>query len=459
MNDHNWLQAIARYDADIHDWSSSRGGAHELSQVLKEQTAADPIRFARLSLRLSATTNSAYTTAILMGLHEADVPLDQTDDFFDCVRYIARLGHTDSDRWLGWALQRHLASVPIDIVELIRDRALNASDPVDDRATVTSDEGTPGERLQMNGMNSARGSLAESLGNMLVYDSDGTRTAVVAPALPALASDPVVSVRGQVAHTISASLRFQREAAVAAFAILIDTDDSILTVLHVRRLMMYIGNGGDAATLRPVLQRMLRSDNVKVRQCGGELAVFAALQWDLTAPLYEVLDGTDSAMRKGAAEGCAIKVTNTRNLTLAMSTLSALFDDPSEEVREAAAQVARHLRQQPLQRVKSMLRALIDSSAYEAATPQLFITLQNAPDRVDALALRAAQRFIEVSGEAAGDIRTGAAGKAHYVSDLVIRGLAQAREPGERAQLLDVVDGLMRAGAYGVDEAVDEAGR
>jgi hypothetical protein len=56
-------------------------------------------------------------------------------------------------------------------------------------------------------------------------------------------------------------------------------------------------------------------------------------------------------------------------------------------------------------------------------------------------------------------MRTGAAGHARYVSDLVIRGLAQAREPRERSALLDVIDGLMKVGAFGVERAIDEAGR
>ena len=103
--------------------------------------------------------------------------------------------------------------------------------------------------------------------------------------------------------------------------------------------------------------------------------------------------------------------------------------------------------------------ALIDSAAFEAAVPQLFLTLEHAPDEVGALALRSSQRFIQVFGAAAGDVRTGAAGDTHYVCDLVIRGLAQSQDPAERAALLDVVDELMKVGAYGVDEAVNNAGR
>jgi hypothetical protein len=106
-----------------------------------------------------------------------------------------------------------------------------------------------------------------------------------------------------------------------------------------------------------------------------------------------------------------------------------------------------------------VLLALIDSAAFEAAVPQLFLTLEHAPDDVGALALRSAQRFVQVFGPAAGDLRTGAAGDTHYVCDVILRGLAQSQDPAQRANLLDVVDELIKVGAYGVDEAVNNAGR
>ncbi|RMI27811.1 hypothetical protein EBN03_32725 [Nocardia stercoris] len=55
-----------------------------------------------------------------------------------------------------------------------------------------------------------------------------TRTELVAPHLAELASDPVLSVRACVAHTIAACLRHARPTAYAAFARLIDADDLLL---------------------------------------------------------------------------------------------------------------------------------------------------------------------------------------------------------------------------------------
>lgn len=57
------------------------------------------------------------------------------------------------------------------------------------------------------------------------------------------------------------------------------------------------------------------------------------------------------------------------------------------------------------------------------------------------------------------DIRTGAAGDAHYISDLVVRGLAQTRDRQRITALLDILDRLLELGVYGVDRAIDGAVR
>ncbi len=459
MTDDNWLQAMAKHDVDKTNYTTFTGGARELAHLLQQLTKTDPLRFARLAVRLDADTNASYGDAILLGLGESEaVAPDDRELIFAAVRHLASLGQPSNDRWFGHALRPYLKDVPLDLVEVIRDRAVAASDPVADRDE-SDTERHPGERLRSEGINSARGSAAEDLGNLLVFDVDGSRTAAVEPVLDQLATDPVLSVRSQAAHTIAASLRFARPSAVAAFSKLVDADDSLLASEFVRRLMMYVGNGGDIDLVLPLIERMIGSERDSVRRCGGALAVVAALDWSAREFLNRVMKGTDTSARRGAAEAAAARLTSSRDAGLAAETLRTFFDDEDEDVRKAAAQVAPNLRGEALGPFESVLTSLIESASFEAAIPQLFLTLEHAPDEVGTLALRAAQRFIEVFGSSAGDTRTSAAGDAHYVSELVIRGLAQSRDPAERAALLDLVDELMRVSSYGVNEAVDSAGR
>ncbi|MFC8304843.1 hypothetical protein ACFUCV_14300 [Specibacter sp. NPDC057265] len=459
MTDDQWLRALTRYNSDETNWGNFTGGARNLSHVLREQVATDPNRFARLALRLAPEHHASYADAFLMGFADADRSDETAPLIYDAVRHIASLGHDGVDRWLGNALQRYYRDVPLDLVKLLCDRALQSLDPEDDRPIFTreGDDGRSAADMHSNGINTARGSLAETLGDLLIYDVDGARTDLIRPHLDALATDSVIFVRSCVAYMLAAALRHARPDGIAAFEKLIDTDDRILAAGMVQRLMLYIGNV-DPEIIDPVIQRMLASQDDEVREAGGRLAAFAALEWDRPELMKQVLEGSVRT-RKGAAEICANRVDRTSNTELAMSALIGLLNDDDDEVLGAAANVAPHLRERPLRPFTHLLTALIDSPAYGHATPQLLITLQHAPDKVDELILKASEQFISDFGSDARDFRTSAAGDAYYISELVVRGLAQSRNKIHRAGLLDVLDSLLELGIHGVDQAIAETER
>ncbi|WP_228545900.1 NACHT domain-containing protein [Microcella flavibacter] len=454
MTDEQWLRAMARYDSDETNWSTFTGGPRELSHVLRAAVAADPVRFAKLALRFTPELNGAYADGILMGLADSERSDEAAPLVYDAIRYIATLGHEGADRWLGGALRRYLPEVPLDLVELILNRALHSLDPGDDSPLFTRDgnDGRGAADMRSNSINTARGSLVEALGDLLVYDSDGRRTELVRPHLQELASDSVVFVRSSVAHTLAAALRYARADAVAAFQRLIEADDRILAASLVPRLMIYIGNV-EPAIVDPVIERMLASSDEEVLEEGGRIAAFAALEWNRPHLMTRVLAG-DARTRKGAAEVCVNRIDHTSNLELAGSTLRSLMQDDEAVVREAASGLASHLRDHPLRPFADLLDALIASPAFEQAMPQLLITLQRAPDKVDELVLKAAQQFLAVFASDASDIQTSAAGDARYVSQLVVRGLSQSGDKTHRARLLDVLDSMLELGAYGVEEVL-----
>lgn len=459
MSNDQWLKAMTKHNADRTNLSNFTGGARELAHVLREQAKADPKRFALLALELTSDFNPAFADGLLMGLADAERADNAAPLIYDAVRHLASHGHDNVDRWLGNALRRYYRDVPIDLVELLLERAIQAPDPEDDSPIFTrdGDDGRSAADMHSNAINTGRGSLAEALGDLLVYDANGERTELVRPNLNTLASDPVLYVRSSTAHVLAAALRHARSDAVLAFKKLIDADDRLLAAGMVQRLMIYIGNV-DPDVVTPTIQRMLASTDGEVREAGGALAAFAGLEWGRPDLLTKALEG-DALTRKGTAEVCANHVDRTSNAALASATLTKLMTDEDDDVRQTVASVAPHLRNQKLRPFADMLSALIDSPAYDHATPQLLLTLQHAPDKVDDLVLKASQRFISVSGSEAGDIRTGAAGNAHYVSELVVRGLAQSRDRSHRAALLDVLDDLLELGVYGVEDAIAKAER
>lgn len=458
MSNAQWLRAMAKHDSDDRDMGSEVGGARELAQQLQARTAEDPARFAGLAMQLTPETNPAYPSAILWGFGEASIGVETHHAVFEAIRHVTGLGLHECDSRLGWAVRNLYAEVPLDIVEMVLDLALHASDPVDNAPVfVRKDNNQPGRDLFQNGINTTRGSLAETLGDLLIHDPDGTRTDLVAPRLVELASDPILSVRACVAHTIAACLRHARPTAYAAFRRLIDVDDLLLASDRVESLMIYIGNA-DPEVVDPVIVRMLSSTDAEVLTAGGRMAAFAALQWRRPALMERALT-SDVPVRRGMAEVCAARVDRSADSGLVLSTLGRLMHDEDDEVRKQVGTLAGNLRGEDLRPYAQFLAELIASPSYVHATPQLLITMQEAPDRVDDLVDLAAHRFLDIHGEDVADLRTGAAGDAHYISDLVVRGLAQTRDQGRITVLLDMLDRLLELGVYGVDRAIDGAVR
>jgi hypothetical protein len=129
LSDEQWLAAMNQYSTD---YATLRGGALELSQVLKTQAMAEPARFARLALRLDGQAHPAYSQAILIALADTKEAIDRAL-VFDVIRHIASLGYEEHQDWLGWPLRQYLDDeIPDDVVEVILDRALHATSPTED---------------------------------------------------------------------------------------------------------------------------------------------------------------------------------------------------------------------------------------------------------------------------------------------------------------------------------------
>ena len=462
MTNDQWLSAMRTHGSDVINFATFTGGAHELANVVRAETVKDPARFARLAFQLTPAFHPSYANAVLEGLGQTEASVESTL-VFELVRYIAAFTSTENDKALSLSLRRHLDSdMPDDIIEIVLNRALHAADPVEELWSKVA-PGSGGKTffsgdIYRNGINSARGQAAITLGDLVVYDGDGHRTRLVADSLGQLAEDPSVAVRSCVAHLLAAALRHACEEAVAAFGLLIAADDRLLATRPVIDLMIYIGMG-KPEVIEPAIHRMLDSSFDDVREAGGLLAAYAGLQFGLGDLLQAVRDSDDAAMRKGAAEFCARNLTQTADAGAASAALRQFFVDEDAEVRDAAAQVAAALRNQALRPYSDLLGALIASSAFADALPQLLITLRAAPDRIDDLFLQCTQRYVEVFAGEAGNISTSAAGEAQGITQLTLRAYAQASDLEVRRPILDLIDRLLLIDAVGAQDAVDRAER
>ena len=311
-----------------------------------------------------------------MALADTQEPIDPAL-VFDAIRHIASLGLDEYQDWLGWPLRRYLDDeIPDDIIEIVLDRALHATSPAEDGwAGHDGGRSAYGGDIFNDGFGSARGQSAMILGDLVIHDATGHRTALVTPSLPRLATDPSVAVRSCVAHLLAACLRHARGEAVGAFQRLILTDDRLLTTRQVLDLMAYIG-WGEPEVIEPVIERMLGSTYAEVREAGGWMAAFAGLDLGLAHLLATARAGQDAHIRKGAARLCAHRLPHTSDATAAVAALEQFFSDEDTEVRKAAAEIAGVLRGQALQPYAAMLTKLIASSAFSDALAHLLITLR-----------------------------------------------------------------------------------
>jgi hypothetical protein len=458
MNDEQWLGAIAKHAGERTDWNSFTGGAQEMARVLEQETINDPARFVVLGMQLNVTSHPAYLDAILHGLRQT-AEIDPSL-VFDFMRHVASLGRPDHDRWLPNALTGRLAEeVPDDVIGLILDRALHSPDPADE---AWQREGWGGEKIYRgdpfsHGINSARGSAALTLGDLLVHDADGHRTTRIEPSFEALASDPSVAVRSCVAHPLAAGLRHARPSVVKVFRLLVDAPDELLATRPVEELMVYVGFS-DSEVIEPVIERMLGSAIDEVREGGGRLAAFAGLEFE-SGLLADAVISEDRDIRKGAATICAHRLPVTADATAASDALKQFIDDPDNEVRDAAAEVAGALRDRLLAPHDELIHALLASGAFPDALPQLLITLEQSIERVDGLILATTRRFIDVFGGELSSISSRAAADARHVGELILRAYNQAPDSEARAATLDLIDELLAQAAYDLARLVGEAER
>jgi hypothetical protein len=458
MTDEQWLGAMRKHADDEGHWRTFelRGGAYELSHVLKAATEREPERFALLALTLDASYNRHYLEAILMGLGDTQVGV-APDLVFAALRHAAAVG--GQDRWIAQPLKAVLEEdVPADIVELVLARALGVRDlahldATDVAAEEPSDMGDP----FTSGLNTSRGGNVYALTRLVAYDRDGSRAAIVMPYLDRLATDPSPEVRACVAELVWVALRWDRDAALSAFETLVrDRAPALLTSDAFGRLMFAV-IVTDVERALPLAEEMRVSPDADMCEHGAQFLTLAAVEASRPELLPRVLDRNDPVPRRGAAYILAARLRWSADPAVA-DALIGLFEDDDEKVREAAATFAGNIRGESLARFRPVITAFIASPAATDLT-QLLLTLEHAPEPEHALILQLAHQMVDREGGALGDVRTSAAGDARHLTQLVLRSYSLTDDPEQRRVLLDVVDRLLEVGAYGIADAIDEMRR
>jgi len=455
MTDEQWRTALARYD-DEHGRDRSdflKGGAHQLSSVLEQRTAADPVRFARIALTLPDDTHPYYFDAILRGVgaSEHSVPLDLTDDL--CARCHA-LPDRPCGTWIGGPILKHAdEELPETLVALLAWYATEARYLEPDRVM---DGGA--EELLQQGLNSVRGSAAGTIAQLIYARKDNF--ARLRPAVEALANDDAMAVRAMAARIPLALLRYHRDDALALFEALVDgADEGLLASHHVQDFLRYRA-AVDFARLRPIMEGMVRSELSDVRSAGAAWITLAALSEADAHELARACLAGSEQERLGAARVYAGNLTLARYRGRCEDALRTLFDDDSAEVRKAASAALTRLDDAALGEFEPLAQEFLGSRAAADDDGQVLLMLTTTKARVPELAVNACEEIIHRLGPDAGDVRTTAARLAGQIIEILIRAYADSDgAPTLRERALDLVDLSLRLNIYGAHRALQEHDR
>ena len=459
MSDANWLRSISKYDRDRDHIGKDRrlyGGAFELSRLLESETEGDPERFAKLALSFTEETNRYYFDAVLQGLRRAEVAKDKV---FDVVRHFFGLQAKPGARWMSDAIVKYVAEdVPEDILGIIGWLVTEADDPETDAEAEDWSEDSPEDERPGNYLNRAintvRGSAADDIGYLLHAEAD--RVPFFAPYLERMVADPTVTVRSTVAHALLGLFAHDEQLALDLFVRLCEIEnDALLATRHVDSFL-YHGNRNHFAQLSAIVKRMLDSQVATVREAGARHACLAQFSDPAAATLAAGCVTGDEAQRKGAAIIAASNVFNAECREFCESALLGFFDDPSEDVLDAAARCFLHAKGRDLEDVQDLIRAFLASKSFPEKGEFLIMGLKGSTGDLGGVIVEVCEAVL-LALEASPDEPFGRLHLAtRDLAELVFRAYAQSHDPDYRGQCLDMIDGFVASQAYGVTKQLGE---
>ena len=290
MTDEQWLRAMAKYRGEdrflvVDDFL--KGGALELARVLQSHVEKEPERFARLALRFPADAHHTYNFHFLSGLKTAAIAND-------LKLAVCRKAYADSRDKCGGAIAGVLGGfkdpLPDDAVAMLDWLATQHPEPEqEDWRIMAGDKPYYGGSIHDNGINVIRGQAAGAIQNLIVQDS--TYLQRFETTLLHMIEDPSASVLSCVAGTLRAVAYHNMPLALSLFGRMNLSEDRLLATTHVYQLI-WSALREHFAQVRPLVERMLRSNEPEAVLAGARLAAIAALHHADAAHLeFEAFEG------------------------------------------------------------------------------------------------------------------------------------------------------------------------
>ena len=462
MTNEQWLRAIQTYDSEERrDWWThpERGGALELARMLEETVKQEPERFALLSLRFPSGTHPDYIRHTLNGLKGTNVSTE-------LKLKVCRKAYDEYPEACGQEVADMLGAIeeplPNDAVQMLVWLATEHPDPDQEIWNEQVTGGTPyyGGDILGHGINTARGRAAGAIRDLIQRDTSYIQR--FRPAVERLVNDNSAAVRACAASTLLVIVGHDSQFALGQFLRLVEprgdqtSDNRLLATRYVKHFINY-GLYQHFGYLRPVVERMLRSNLCETSEAGSRLASIAALlgHGDAEALVDEALRG-DPSQRLGVAQVASANIDKAEHRQWCEQTLLLFFDDDDLKVRQEAATCFRYLESQSLESHERLINRFCDSAAYQEDSFHLLSALEQSPYRLPGITLAACEMFLERFGEEARDIRTHRVVDGSTMTKLILRTYHQHQRDEWAAKCLDLIDRMCLERSYGVREGLDE---
>lgn len=201
---------------------------------------------------------------------------------------------------------------------------------------------------------------------------------------------------------------------------------------------------------------MVDLNDANVAAAGARQACVVPLDVEEARPLAEkCLSGTE-AQREGAAEVHSANLQTARYRSVCEDALAKLFNDESEKVRSAASKCFFRLGEDQLGQYVNVIEAFVQSDAFVAEHGRLIQALEETTAELPEESVLACERFLDLVGGDAADIRTSAARHADDVVQILVRTYNQSRNPEMQTRCLNLFDRMAGLGIYGVSRALDQ---
>lgn len=452
MTDDQWLRAIAKYSQSRIDCSGDKiiGGAPELAGILETRAKEEPVRFAQLSLRFPAGTNSVYMNAVLRALANASI---STELKLSVCHKAFKSRHVQINKTIADVLGSMDETLPDQAVHMLHHLATEEEDPDRElwRGDATNGQPYYDGDIYMNGINTTRGRAANAIRDLIIEDA--TYVDRFKPTLERMTRDPSPSVLSCVAGAVHAVALKDISLAISLFLRMNLSEDRLFATKNIYRLIQH-GVHADLAEMLPIISRMLRSSEPEVQECGARLASIAALvhesSTDAADLASEALKGSASC-RLGVAQVASANLTAPECRNWAIERLSVLFDDEDVEVRRIAASCFDRLGNDSLESYKELIASFYESRAFAKGSIWIVRALEHTLGRLPGITCEVCGRLLDRLADRTQDNGSSRHMDAFTIGKLVFRTYQQHENNEWGTRALDLIDRLCleAAGDFG----------